>query len=384
LEAPVLPENRQKALIAMSGGVDSSVAAWLMKEQGYYCVGVTMKLFASAGLAPDGPVPGGGEGRSCCSLKDVRDAQKVAFRMGMAHYVLNFSPEFKKEVIDRFVRAYEDGLTPNPCIDCNRYIKFESLLRRARELDFDYVVTGHYARIEKDGTRYLLKKALDPKKDQSYFLSSMTQEQLAHTLFPLGSLTKETVREIAAAQGFGNARKRDSQDICFVPGGDYPAFIRFYTGRTPEPGPFVDASGRVLGEHRGIIAYTIGQRRGLDLPGLPAAGNPEIFEPVYVKAIRPRDNAVVVGPDRELYAQSLSASSLTILPGENLETERRCTVKIRYQQREQPATVRRAGEDRLLVEFDAPQRAVTPGQALVLYDGDLVLGGGTIDRAGQS
>ncbi|MDR1430243.1 MAG: tRNA 2-thiouridine(34) synthase MnmA, partial [Spirochaetaceae bacterium] len=289
----------KKAIIAMSGGVDSSVAAWLMKERGWDCIGVTMKLFGTDDLAPsDGLAPSGGRAsRSCCSLRDVRDARNVASRIGMAHYVLNFSSEFKEEVIGRFIRAYENGLTPNPCIDCNRYIKFESLLRRARQLDFDYVVTGHYARIEKDGDRFLLKKALDEKKDQSYFLYCLTQEQLAHTLFPLGELTKDDVRNIAGEQGFGNAGKQDSQDICFVPGGDYPAFIQNYTGRTAEKGPFVDSAGRVLGEHRGIIAYTIGQRRGLDLPGLPSDGNPEMFEPVYVKEIHPAANTVVVGPD---------------------------------------------------------------------------------------
>jgi tRNA-specific 2-thiouridylase len=362
-----------------------------------------MKLFASADLAGEagpGVACGGTNGpgvapngnikvsRSCCALTDVRDAQKVAARIGMAHYVFNFSLEFKKNVIGRFIEAYEQGLTPNPCIDCNRYIKFESLLYRARQLDFDYIVTGHYARIEKDeaGGRYLLKKALDAKKDQSYFLYCLTQEQLAHTLFPLGSLTKDEVRDIAAEWGFGNAQKLDSQDICFVPGGDYPAFIKSYTGSAPRPGAFVDNAGRVLGEHQGIIAYTIGQRRGLGLNGIagpcvPGASN--YVAPLYVTAIRPSDNTVVVGPGQELYAQRLTATQLNLIAGESFETPRLCTVKIRYRQKEQPALVSRIGNDRLQADFAVPggkpQRAVTPGQALVIYDGDLVLGGGTID-----
>jgi tRNA-specific 2-thiouridylase len=382
----------------MSGGVDSSVAAALVKERGWDCIGVTMKLFGSGELAVPGgtsssvpgfvpdSVPGGKNSRSCCALSDVRDAQKVAARIGMAHYVLNFSSEFKEEVIGRFIKAYETGSTPNPCIDCNRYIKFESLLHRARQLDFDYVVTGHYARVEQDkGGRYLLKKALDTQKDQSYFLYCLTQEQLAHTLFPLGSLTKDEVRDMAARHGFGNARKQDSQDICFVPDGDYPGFIERYTGLPPARGAFVDSSGRVLGEHRGIIAYTIGQRRGLDLPGVPVADSPGFFEPVYVKEIRPAGNTIVVGPDRELYTSTLTATQINLIADENFDSPRQCTVKIRYRQKEQPALVSRIGNDRLLVDFSVPggkpQRAVTPGQALVIYDGDLVLGGGTIEGA---
>ncbi|MGM9936749.1 MAG: tRNA 2-thiouridine(34) synthase MnmA, partial [Candidatus Ornithomonoglobus sp.] len=246
-----------RAIIAMSGGVDSSVAAYLMQQRGYDIIGATLRLFTNedAGIRE----------KSCCSLSDVEDARAVAHRLGIEHYVFNFSDDFRTEVMDRFVEAYENGRTPNPCIDCNRYIKFKRLMQRAKELEYDYVVTGHYARIARENGRYVLKKGLDNTKDQTYVLYSMTQEQLKHTLLPLGELRKTEVREIAAEQGFINAKKHDSQDICFVPDGNYAGFIEQYTGREYPNGDFVDMEGNVLGTHKGVIRYTRGQRKGLGL-----------------------------------------------------------------------------------------------------------------------
>ncbi|MDR1374487.1 MAG: tRNA 2-thiouridine(34) synthase MnmA, partial [Treponema sp.] len=259
-------ETGNKAVIAMSGGVDSSVAAWLMKSRGYGCIGITLKLFDSGTVAPetpperrgDGNAPGCaavGRNRGCCSLADINDARAVALRLGIPHYVLNFTKDFEEQVIRRFVETYESGATPNPCIDCNRYIKFDRLLQRVRELDFGHIVTGHYARIEKTGDRFLLKKALDAKKDQSYVLYAMTGEQLARTILPLGTITKDEVRRLALEQGFINAKKGDSQDICFVPGGNYGRFIEHYRGTAGAGGNIIDGAGRVLGRHRGHICY---------------------------------------------------------------------------------------------------------------------------------
>ena len=354
----------KKAIIAMSGGVDSSVAAYLMKEQGYDCIGATMKLFANEDVG----IP---REHSCCSLDDVADARSVAWQLGIPHHVFNFSDRFKKDVIDRFVAAYENGMTPNPCIDCNRYLKFDKLYQRARELDYDYVVTGHYARIEQDPDtgRYLLKKAQDPDKDQSYVLYALTQDQLAHTLFPLNGLPKTEVRRIAEEQGFINACKHDSQDICFVQKGSYADFIREYTGKTYPEGDFIDKTGRVLGRHRGIIHYTIGQRKGLGL-SLP--------EPLYVCAVNPADNTVVLGREEELYSRRLYASDLNLISQPTLEEPRRLKARVRYRQQEQWAVAVQTDADRLQIEFDEPQRAVTRGQAVVLYYGDVVVGGGTI------
>lgn len=257
-----------RALVAMSGGVDSSVAALLMQKAGYRCVGATMKLFAGAGRDDE---------KACCTLEDAQDARDVARKLGMRHYVFQFTEDFARKVIEPFIRCYEQGGTPNPCIECNRYLKFEKLFLRAQALECDTIVTGHYARNEYDSAsgRWLLKKARDPKKDQSYVLFFLSQEQLARIRFPLGDFSsKEEVRKLAAEQGFVNARKRDSQDICFVPRGDYNAFIREYTGKDYPPGPFLDQQGRVLGEHRGLIGYTVGQRKGLGL-SLPS--------PLYVQ-----------------------------------------------------------------------------------------------------
>jgi tRNA-specific 2-thiouridylase len=352
----------KKALIAMSGGVDSSVAAYLMKKAGYDCVGVTMRLFGDGGAGVQ-------RGNCCRFLDDAKDAASVACRLGIPHYVLDFTADFRKLVIDRFVSAYEGGSTPNPCIDCNRYLKFGKLYESAEELGCDVVVTGHYARISGENGRYFLKKAFDKTKDQSYVLYSLSEKQLAHTVFPLGDMTKAEVRRIAEEEGFINARKRDSQDICFVPDGDYAKAIELYSKKQYPCGRFVDADGNTLGEHRGIIRYTIGQRKGL---GIAAA------EPLYVIEKRADKNEIVLGGEKLLYTTSLEVRDFSWISSDIPPKTLRAKVRTRYKQEETPATVRIAGENTVHVEFDSPVRAVSPGQAAVLYDGDTVLGGGTI------
>lgn len=348
----------------MSGGVDSSVAACLIKEQGYSCIGVTMKLFNNDDI-------GLSQKHTCCSLVDVEDARSVARRLNIPYYVFNFSDRFEERVINKFVQYYENGLTPNPCIDCNRYLKFDKLYHRSKELGCCKVVTGHYARIEYDDKlgRYLLKKAADGSKDQSYVLYTMTQQQLKDTLFPLGGLAKTQVREIASAHGFVTSQKRDSQDLCFVPRGKYADFISQYTGRQYPEGHFVDREGKILGVHKGIIHYTVGQRRGL--------GVASPF-PLYVCCIDPVSNTVVLGREEELYAERLTAGDINLISTPHLKKPQRLKAKVRYRQPEQWATVTQTGDDTLDIKFDTPQRAVTKGQAVVLYDGDIIVGGGTI------
>ena len=353
-----------KALIAMSGGVDSSVAAYLMRKQGYECIGATMKLYHNEDIC----IP---KEHSCCSLDDVEDARAVAASMDIPYYVFNFSERFMEEVMDKFVHCYECGITPNPCIDCNRYLKFEYLYNRAKELGYDYVVTGHYAQIKYDASidRYLLSKAVDASKDQSYVLYSLTQEQLAHTQFPLGCMPKSKTREIAEQQGFINAKKHDSQDICFVQNGNYAEFIEDYTKKTYPEGNFVDVHGNILGRHKGIIRYTIGQRKGLGL---------SLKEPMYVMEINTIDNTVVLGRDADLFTDTLIANDINLISVPRIDGEMRVKAKVRYRHTEQPATVTQIGDDTIKVVFDEPQRAITKGQAVVLYDGDIVVGGGTI------
>jgi len=354
----------KSALIAMSGGVDSSVAALLIKESGYDCMGGMMKLFQSDDERKV-------RENSCCSLEDAEDARAVAYKLDIPFHVFNFKEAFQKEIMDHFVAAYYRGETPNPCIDCNRYMKFEKMLQLAREIKKDYVVTGHYASLETDTAtgRILLKKSIDASKDQSYVLYAMTQEQLKHTLFPLGELHKSKVREIAMEHGFINANKRDSQDICFVQDGNYANFIEEYTGNKVTKGRFVNTSGQDMGEHKGIVHYTVGQRRGLGI----AAETPK-----YVCDILPKENRVVVGEESELYSKVLYANDVNWIPFEKLESPMKIKAKIRYKHTEQPATVWQVDEECIRIEFDEPQRAITRGQAVVLYDGDVVVGGGTI------
>lgn len=345
----------------MSGGVDSSLAALLMKEKGYECIGCTMKLYENedAGIEKT---------KTCCSLDDVEDARNVACLLDMPFYVFNFTERFRMQVIDRFVQSYEEGRTPNPCIDCNRYMKFDKLYERAKLMGCEYIVTGHYARIEKEDGKFFLKKALDETKDQTYVLYTLTQDQLAHTMFPLGDLTKRTVRNIAEKNGFINANKPDSQDICFVPDGDYASVIEKYTGRICMPGNFVDTEGNIMGRHKGIIHYTLGQRKGLGI----AAG-----KPVYVCEIRPQTREVVLGNPEDLMSRDVYVSDFNWISGNAPGGRIRCTAKVRYRQSEQPAVLSVEG-DIVHIVFDQPQRAITPGQAAVVYDGDVVLGGGTI------
>ena len=341
---------RHNALIAMSGGVDSSVAAWLTQQAGCACIGATMRLLETASA-------------------DASDAQAVAQRLGIPFHLLDFSREFAASVMDDFVRCYECGLTPNPCIVCNRRLKFGYLLDAALELGCDYIVTGHYARIEEKNGRYLLKKAADITKDQSYFLYSLTQHQLSHTRFPLGELTKEEARRIAEEQGFINARKRDSQDICFIPDGDYFAFLKQHTGKDYPAGDFLDMDGKVVGRHQGAVAYTRGQRKGLGL----AMGHP-----VYVCGKDMEKNTVTVGENEQLFSASLLADDWNFMPFDTLSSPLRCRAKARSRMEEQPATVYPEENGICRVVFDEPQRALTTGQAVVLYDGDTVIGGGTI------
>ena len=352
----------KKALIAMSGGVDSSVAARLMSERGFSCIGCTMKLFNNedAGVKPS---------KACCSLEDTEDARSVAYSIGMPYYVFNFTDSFKEEVIARFIRAYEEGRTPNPCIDCNRYEKFGRLYERARILGCDYIVTGHYARIESTDGQYFLKKGLDPAKDQSYVLYFMTQEMLSRTFFPLGGMHKTEVRALAEQYGFVNADKPDSQDICFVPDGDYASVIETNTGKTYPPGDFTDEEGNVLGRHKGIIHYTVGQRRGLGISST---------EPWYVKRLDVSDNRVILSRNKDLFSKEVKVSDFNWISGHAPEGPVRCTAKIRYRHKEQPACIFPEGEDKVTILFDEPVRAVTAGQAAVIYDGDTVLGGGVI------
>ena len=342
-----------KALIGMSGGVDSSVAAYLTMQMGYTCIGGTMKLWSDVSA----------------------DAQNVAQRLGIPFYSFDLTERFCSAVVSPFIRCYEDGLTPNPCVECNRHLKFGDFLQKALELGCDKIVTGHYARITFENGHYQLRKALDEGKDQTYFLYRLTQHQLAHTLFPLGELTKAEARKIAEEQGFITAKKRDSQDICFIPDGDYLAFMQRHTGKEYAPGDFLDTTGKTVGRHKGAVGYTLGQRKGLGL----AMG-----APVYVCSKDMRQNTVTVGPNEALFHKCLRARDWNWISIEELTQPIRVSAKARSRQAEQPAWVYPEENGCARVEFDEPQRAITPGQAVVLYDGSTVVGGGTITEAFSS
>lgn len=360
--------NTNRVVVGMSGGVDSSVAAYILKQQGYEVIGVTMQIWPSDD--PDVVEREGG----CCSLTAVEDARRVANHLGIPFYVMNFQQVFDEKVISYFVDEYIKGRTPNPCIMCNRYIKFEELLRRSMALDAYYVATGHYARIGYDDQkqRYLLKKSVTPAKDQTYALYTMTQYQLKHALMPLGNYTKEQVREIAEKSGLVTANKPDSQEICFVKDDDYAGFVQDRASGPVAPGYFVDTQGNVLGKHKGIIHYTIGQRKGLGI---------SLGHPMYVVDIDPENNTVILGRDHEVYSREMLVDDVNLISVPSIDSPIRASVKIRYTAKEAPATIYPYEDDTLRVVFDEPQRAITPGQAAVIYQDDLVVGGGIIAKA---
>ncbi|MCR4739011.1 MAG: tRNA 2-thiouridine(34) synthase MnmA [Lachnospiraceae bacterium] len=353
-----------KALIAMSGGVDSSVAAFIMKKKGYDCTGCTMRLYENDMIGKDLL-------DTCCSLENTQDARSVCDRIGIPYKIFHFENLFTEEVIEPFAAAYERGHTPNPCIECNRCLKFDHLYSKMDEAGCDVLVTGHYAMItyDEEKKRYLLHKARDAKKDQSYVLYMLTQEMLSRICFPLGEYTKDEIRKIAAENGFVNAQKHDSQDICFVPDGKYGEFLERYRKTTYPEGDFKDKEGRVLGRHKGYVRYTIGQRKGL---GISAEC------PLYVTDIDPVSNTVTLGKNEDLFSNELIAGNINLISVDRIDEPMRVKAKIRYRQTEQPATVIMTDEDHIKVTFDEPQRAITKGQAAVFYDGDTVVGGGTI------
>lgn len=356
---------REKVVVGMSGGVDSSVAAMLLKERGYDVIGVTMQIWQDEEQARQE------QNGCCCGLSAVEDARRVAEHLDIPYYVMNFKREFKSRVMDYFVEEYIRGRTPNPCVACNRYVKWEALLDRSLELGADYIATGHYARIErlKNG-RFAIRSCVTAEKDQTYALYNLTQRQLSHTLMPVGDYAKEDIRGLAARAGLPVANKPDSQEICFIPDDDYAAFIdRTAKDRVPGPGNFVTGQGEILGRHKGITHYTIGQRRGLGLP---------MGKRVFVTDIRPKTNEVVVGDNEAVFADRVLCDRVNYMAVEDLEGPVRVLAKIRYNHRGENCVIEKQADGRILCCFENPVRAATPGQAIVFYDGEYVLGGGTI------
>lgn len=365
--------NKKTVVVGMSGGVDSSVAAWLLLQQGYHVIGVTMQIWQDEEETVQE------ENGGCCGLSAVEDARRVAYQLGIPYYVMNFKREFKQHVMDYFVEEYLKGRTPNPCIACNRYVKWESLLTRSMAIGADYIATGHYARVEQlSNGRYALRKSATDAKDQTYALYNLTQEQLSRTLMPVGAYTKDEIRKMAQDLGLNVAHKADSQEICFIPDHDYARFIEEQMAsenqadRLPGPGNFVDLQGNVIGRHEGITHYTIGQRRGLGLP---------MGERAFVVEIRPETNEVVIGKGQDVFTDHLVCDKLNWMAIEGLGDEPvKVTAKIRYGHKGAPCEIRRLNDGQVECRFLEPVRAVTPGQAVVFYDGDYVVGGGTILR----
>ena len=363
--------SSKRVVVAMSGGVDSSVTAALLKDRGFKVIGITMQIWERSR-----------EGGSCCGIDNIEDAKKVAYRLGIPHYVLNFRNIFKQKVIANFCEEYREGRTPNPCIRCNQYIKFDALLKKARQLGADYIATGHYAKIDydKQRKRYMLKKGVDFQKDQSYVLYVMNQKQLQQTIMPLGDFTKSQVREIAKDKDLPVANRPESQEICFIPDNHYGDFLEGYIPERTNSGPIVNKEGKIIGKHRGIIFYTIGQRKGIGIADR---------EPLYVTSIDKESNTIAVGRKKEVYSDELLADNVNFICVDKLEAPMKVEVKIRYLHPPASATVIPQDKDRVKVKFNQPQWAITPGQAVVFYlpaknkdrqagDGDTVVGGGTI------
>ena len=378
---------KKNVMVGMSGGVDSSVAASILLDQGYGVTGVTLKLLENEdgdfaisescegfdSSAPQGSIPVEKTSKTCCSLDDVEDARATAFRLGIPFYVLNMKSEFKEKVIDYFIESYLDGMTPNPCLYCNKYLKFDAMLKKAKALEIDHIATGHYARREYDEStgKYLLKKALDPTKDQSYALYMLTQEQLSHLLLPLGSLSKSQIRAMAEQKELRVFNKPDSQDICFVSNGEYPEYIKRHTDKKIFPGLFVDRDGKKLGTHKGIIYYTVGQRKGLGIASK---------EPLFVIEKDVENNLIILGNKDSIKNMALTAKEMNYISIDEPTSAFRASAKVRYSSKEAPALITPLPGGRAKVEFDEAQAFIAPGQAVVIYDGDVVLGGGIIEK----